>query len=156
MPCNGFAPAGSSGVRPGSGSAATPVGFAALAGATIGFLAFALVRLAASLGDHAASRARRLTRAGQALSYLGLAMMTGAFLLGRRSTGSEQQQDSTVVHVAQLPMGRPLLAGCGLVMICVCGWQLWNGVRGAFADSLDTDDMPPAVRGMARSPERSG
>jgi hypothetical protein len=126
--------------------AGTPLGLVALCGAAVGFAAFGLVRLAGAYGDRSIGRGRRLTTAGQALFYLGLAAVTAAFILGRRSTGSEQQQQSTTMRVLSAPGGRLALAAAGLIALGVCAWQIWIGVRGGFADSLRTRDMGGRTR----------
>lgn len=75
-----------------------------------------------------------------------------ASLLGRHSTGSEQQQRSATADVLGLPAGRVLVAVIGLVVLAVCGWQLRVGVRGYSADSLNTDRMPAPIRRATHLP----
>lgn len=126
--------------------ASSPVGRLLLAGAALGFAAFALVRLAGALGDDRVGRLRRLSTAGQALAYVALAILTTSFLLGARRTGSEQQQRATARSVLMLPAGRPLLVLVGLVVLAVCGWQLVVAARGHFADTLHLEQMSRPVR----------
>jgi hypothetical protein len=136
--------------------AATPLGLIALTGAALGFAAFGLVRLAGAYGDHAIGRARRLTTAGQAIFYLAMAVVTTSFILGRRSTGSEQQQDSTTARVLSEPGGRIALALVGVVALAVCAWQVWIGLRGGFTDSLRTRDMGRRTHRVTRWVGRVG
>lgn len=126
--------------------ARTPSGLALLGGVALGFAAFGVVRLAGAYGDRQHGRLRRLSTAGQALLYLLMAAGTVSFLLGRRSTGSEQQQRSATAHLLGLPAGRALVAVLGLVVLAVCGWQVRVGIRGYYADSLNTDRMPAPLR----------
>jgi hypothetical protein len=116
--------------------AGAPLGIALLAGAALGFLAFALVRVYGAITDGRHGGWRRLGTAGQGLIYVGMALVTASFLLGRRSTGSEQQQRSTAQSIIMWPFGRGLLVAAGLVVLAMCGWQLLVVARGDFADSL--------------------
>lgn len=118
--------------------AARPAGWVALAGAAAGFAAFGVMRLAAAYGDASVGRLRRLTTAGQAVFYLAMAVMTVAFLVGDRATGSTQQQDSTALLLVGSTGGRLVLAVAGAAVVGVCLWQLRLAVQGGFRDSLGT------------------
>lgn len=135
---------------------ATPLGGPALAGAGLGFAAFGVVRLAGAYGDRRVGLGRRLTTAGQGLGYLAMAAGTASFLLGRRSTGSSRQQDSTAAALAASAPGRAALAAAGLVVIGICVWQLALAARGGFADSLRTARLPAAARRWATALGRLG
>lgn len=130
--------------------AATPPGLVALVGAAGGFAAFGLIRLAGAYGDGQVGGARRVTTAGQGLFYLAMSATTVSYLLGRRSTGSSEQEDSTVIALVSSPVGRVLLAVAGVVVVCVCLWQARLALQGGFADSLHTramrDDLLAATR----------
>ena len=126
--------------------ARAPVGFGLLTAAALGFAAFGAVRIAGAVTDHRRGRWRRLSTAGQGVIYLGMAAVTASFVLGRRATGSEQQQRSTAATIIGLPFGRVLLAGVGLAVLTMCGWQLVVAARGDFADSLSDEKMSPATR----------
>jgi len=127
-----------------------------LAGAAVGFAAFGLVRLAGACSDDREGRLRRLSTAGQGVVYLGFAVVTVSFLLGRHATGSEQQQRRTAGAVLGLPGGRVLVVAAGLVMLAVCCWQLTVAVRGHFEDTLHTEQMRPALRRLTRLTARIG
>jgi hypothetical protein len=116
--------------------AGAPLGFALLTAAALGFLAFALVRTYGAITDGRHGVWRRVSTAGQGLIYVGMALVTASFLLGRRGTGSEQQQRSTAQSIITWPFGRALLVAAGLVVLAMCGWQLLVAARGDFADSL--------------------
>ena len=130
--------------------AVTPPGLVALVGAAAGFAAFALIRLAGAYGDGQVAGPRRVTTAGQALFYLAMSATTVSYLMGRRSTGSSEQEDSTVIALVSTPVGRVLLAATGVVVVCVCLWQARLALQGGFADSLHTramrDDVLAATR----------
>lgn len=139
-----------------SGVAQAPLGFALLAGAVVGFTAYAGVRVAGAISDHRHGRLRRLSTAGQGLLYLGMAGVTASYLLGRRAAGSEQQQHSTAAGVLGLPFGRALLALLGVVVLAMCGWQLIVTARGDFADTLSEKQMSLFARRLVLLTARIG
>jgi hypothetical protein len=130
--------------------AATQIGWVALAAAAVGFAAFSLIRFAAAIGDHRVSRRRRVTTAGQATFYAVMATVTARFLLGSRSTGSEQQQRSTVDRLVTSPEGRAALVVVGTTVLVVGGWQVYLSLRGGFADSLELSEVPLRHRRTVR------
>jgi hypothetical protein len=136
--------------------AQAPVGFALLAGAALGFAVFGIVRIVGAITDHRLGRLRRVSTGGQGVLYLGMAAATTSFLLGSRTTGSEQQQRSTAASVLALPFGRLLLAAVGLVVLGMCTWQVVVAVRGHFADSLDDDEMSERARRVTLLTARIG
>ncbi|RZS80146.1 uncharacterized protein DUF1206 [Motilibacter rhizosphaerae] len=136
--------------------AANPAGFALLAAAVVGFLAFAVARLLGALSDERQGVWRRVSTGGQALSYVVLAATTASFLVGKHSTGSEQQQHQEAWKVLGLPFGREILAVAGLILIAVCCWQVWTAVGGDFADTLRTERMSRAMRVVTTTTARIG
>lgn len=126
--------------------ASTGVGRLLLAGAGIGFLAFAVARVVGACTDRRPGRLRRASTAGQGLVYLALAASTASFLAGHRSTGSEQQQQRMTGVVLALPGGRLLLVTAGLVMLGVCCWQLIVAARDHFSDTLHVERMSRPAR----------
>lgn len=126
--------------------AANPLGKAVLLLAVLGFLAFGTSRLLGAFRDRRPSVLRRLSTAGQGLWYFVMAALTGEFLLGKAAVGSEQQHDSTTVKLLSLPGGRWVVAGVGVVVVCVCGWQVFTAVRGKYADGLELDKLPALLR----------
>jgi len=133
-----------------------PLGIALLAGAAVGFVAFAAVRVYGAVTDRRHGGWRRLSTAGQGLIYLGMASVTMSFVLGRHAAGSEEQQRSTVAGVIGLPFGRALLVAAGLVVLAMCAWQLLVAARGDFADSLREHAMHPLVRRLTLLTARVG
>jgi hypothetical protein len=105
-----------------------------------------VIRLVGAYSDGSTGRFRRLTTAGQAFFYLVMAATTAQFLLGRRATGSAQQQHATTVSLLHDPLGRAALVAVGVGTVVVCGWQTWIALHGGFADSLETRDASRATR----------
>jgi hypothetical protein len=136
--------------------AAQPAGWAALAGAAVGFGAFGLMRLAGAYGDRTVGRLRRLSTAGQAVCYLAMSAVTVSFLVGDRGAGSTRQSDSTAVLLASSTGGRLLMAAVGLFVVCVCGWQLRLAWQGGYAVSLDTAGMSEKAQVAAEVVGRVG
>ncbi|MGN6242289.1 MAG: DUF1206 domain-containing protein [Motilibacteraceae bacterium] len=136
--------------------AANPLGKAVLLLAVLGFLAFGASRLLGAFRDRRPSRLRRLSTAGQGLWYLVMAALVGEFLLGKGSVGSEQQHDSTTATLLSLPGGRWVVAGVGVVVVCVCGWQVLTAIRGQYADGLRLSRLPAALRAPAHVVARVG
>jgi Domain of Unknown Function (DUF1206) len=85
-----------------------------------------------------------------------MAAVTASFLLGGRSTGSEQQQRSAAGTIIALPYGRGLLVAAGLVVLAMCGWQLFVAARGHFADSLRHGSMSALARRLTLVTARIG
>ncbi len=136
--------------------AAQPAGWVALAGAAMGFAAFAAMRLAGAYGDRTVGRLRRLTTAGQATFYLAMSAVTVSFLAGDRQTGSSRQSDSTAARLVMSTPGRLALATVGVVVVCVCLWQLRLAVQGGYADSLSTHRLGRRSRRVADAVGRVG
>jgi hypothetical protein len=129
--------------------ATQPAGWLGLAGAAVGFAAFGLMRLAGAYGDRSVGRLRRLTTAGQAAFYLAMSAVTVMFLAGDHRAGSSQQSHSTAARLVTSTPGRLLLATVGVVVVCVCLWQLRLAVQGGYADSLSTHRLGPRGRRVA-------
>ncbi len=136
--------------------ASHPLGLIALVAAVVGFAAYGVIRLMGAATDDRYGGLRRASTAGQGLMYLALSGMTWRFLLGDRSTGSEEQQRRTADKLLVLPGGRWLIAAAGIVLIAVCGWQLLVAIRGHFEDTLHTEDMTGRLRVLIRLVARIG
>src|SRR5947209_2982008 len=80
-------------------------GEAALVVAAIGFAVFGVVRVVGAVRDRQVDNWRRLTTALQGLFYVVLATVPASFVLGRRQTGSEQQQHAETATVVSIPIG---------------------------------------------------
>jgi hypothetical protein len=132
------------------------LGVFALVAAAVGFAAYGVIRLMGAATNDRQGRLRRASTAGQGLMYLALSGMTWRYLLGDRSTGSEEQQRRTADEILALPGGRWVIGAAGLVLIGVCGWQLLVAVRGHFEETLHTEDMTGQLRALVRLVARIG
>lgn len=81
---------------------------------------------------------------------MALTWLPASYALGRRSTGSEQQQHRSASGILSLPAGRELLFALGLVVIGVCANQIRTGVDQNYAEGMDTDGSPGWVRALVR------
>jgi hypothetical protein len=113
--------------------------------ATIGFVAFAVVRLAAAWHDRNTARTDRLTASGQGLTYLLIAAVPGGYLLGQTNAGSELQEHETTQHLLQLPGGQFFVAGVGAVLLVVCAWQIRGVLKRDYSRSFDLSAAPAWV-----------
>lgn len=125
--------------------ASDPLGMAAIAATALGFLALGAVRIAGAVRDREASLWRRVTTALQGLFYVVLTYVPASFLLGRRTTGSEQQQHAQTARLLALPGGRELLVAAGTVVVVVCGWQIRSALTTDFADGMRLERAPAWV-----------
>lgn len=130
--------------------ASSGIGFVLLVVAAVGFVAFAVTRLAGAYADRRAGCWRRLSTAGQAIVYLALAAATTAYVLGQHKTGSEQQQRATTARLLVLPGGRWMVAAIGVVVLAVCAWQTRVGFASHYEDTLDTARMSRPVLAVTR------
>jgi hypothetical protein len=136
--------------------ARNPAGLALLVAAAIGFACFGLARIVGAVADRRQSRGRRLTTAGQGLTYFGMCAVTVRFVAGQGGTGSEQSQQTATSSLLHLPAGRLLVGAIGLVVLAVCSWQLVVAARGHFADTLQTEQMSGRLRRVVRWTGRIG
>lgn len=136
--------------------AATPLGLVTLGAAALSFTAYGLTRITAAVGDHSTGRLRRLTTAGHGAFYLALTFLTARFVIGQRATGSEAQQQRTVDDVFSLPAGRLVVGVLGAIALGICAWQVFIAAHGGFADSLDTEPIPPRLRPVVLAVSRVG
>jgi hypothetical protein len=127
-----------------------PGGLAAIAVTAAGFLAFGVTRIWGAFRDNEPSTWRRVTTFLQGAFYAVLTWLPASFALGRRSTGSEQQQHRTAGGILSLPAGRELLFALGLIVVGVCANQIWTGVDQAYADGMDTRGAPRWVDVLVR------
>lgn len=136
--------------------AATPLGRLPVALAAVGFLAFGVSRLLGACRDTDASWTSRTTTGLQGVFFLALTSVPASFVLGSRSTGTEQQGRSTTGLLLRLPAGRVLVVCLGLVVILVCLWQVVTALRTGFTGSLRTERSPRWVRLLIRVTGRVG
>jgi uncharacterized protein DUF1206 len=125
------------------------VGTLLLGCAAAGFLLLAAVRLFAAWRDRRPGVVRRLSVAGQGLSYVAVGLIPISYLSGNRRAGSEAQQHDTTAKVLDVPGGAALVVTAGVLVLAVCGWQLRGVATQDFTEGL-VEDAPPALARLAR------
>ena len=125
------------------------VGKLLLGCAAAGFLLLAAVRLIAAWRDRRPGAVRRLSVAGQGLSYVAVGLLPISYLLGNRRAGSESQQHDTTAQLLDIPGGAVIVVGAGLLVLAVCGWQLRGVARQDFTEGL-VEDAPAPLARLAR------
>ena len=125
------------------------VGTLLLGCAAVGFLLLAAVRLVAAWRDRGPSAVRRLSVAGQGLSYIAVGLMPISYLLGNRRAGSESQQRDTTAKLLGLPGGAAIVIAAGVLVLAVCAWQLRGVARQDFTEGL-VEDAPAPLARLAR------
>lgn len=135
---------------------AAPGGRVAVALAAVGFLAFGGSRLLGALRDRDVGRLARFSTGLQGLFYLALTEVPLSFVLGSRSTGSEQQTRSTTALVLGLPAGRVLVFAAGVLFVVVCGWQVVTALRAGFMHSLRLGGSPRWLPWLVRLTGQTG
>ncbi|HEX8095999.1 DUF1206 domain-containing protein [Jatrophihabitans sp.] len=117
--------------------------------AAAGFLLLAAVRLFAAWRDRRPGAVRRLSVAGQGLSYVAVGLLPISYLLGNRRAGSESQQHDTTAQLLDIPGGAVLVVGAGVLVLAVCGWQLRGVARQDFTEGL-VEGAPAPLARLAR------
>ncbi|HEX8767205.1 MAG TPA: DUF1206 domain-containing protein [Jatrophihabitans sp.] len=125
------------------------VGKLLLGCAAAGFLLLAGVRLFAAWRDRRPGTVRRLSVAGQGLSYVAVGLLPISYLLGNRRAGSESQQHDTTAQLLGIPGGPVLVVAAGVLVLAVCGWQLRGVARQDFTEGL-VEDAPAPLAWLAR------
>lgn len=129
-----------------------PLGEFALIVAAAGFAVLSVTRLvagvAAYLDEHELWPAIRA--AGECIAYGAFGVLTLAFVLGDKQTGTEKSHHTLTAKLLDAPAGRWLVALVGVSVIVFYCAQLVIGVTGGFEDRLELGRMPAAVRAIAR------
>jgi hypothetical protein len=136
--------------------ARAPLGRVLVAAAALGFLCFGISRLLGAFRDREAELLSRLSTGLQGVFYVCLTEVPASFVLGSRSSGSEQSERSTTSKVLSLPGGRLLLLLVGLVFIGVCLWQVVTALQTGFDTSMQTGDSPGWLQALVRLTGRVG
>jgi hypothetical protein len=113
-----------------------------IAAAALGFLVLGIVRIAGAIRDQSADLQQRLLTGAQGAFYAALTYVPLSFLLGSRSTGSEQAQRSQTATVLGWPGGRALIIAVGVVVIAVCAYQIRTALTQDFTDGLNLRSAP--------------
>jgi hypothetical protein len=117
--------------------------------AAAGFLLLAGVRLLAAWRDRRPGAGRRLSVAGQGLSYVAVGLLPVSYLLGNHKTGSESQQHDTTAKLLAIPGGAAIVVAAGVILLAVCAWQLRGVARQDFTEGL-VEDAPAPLARLAR------
>lgn len=130
--------------------AENPLGEAAIVAVALGFLIFGATRLWGAWNDRRSSGWRRTTTALQGAFYLALTWIPLSYVLGNKSAGSNQSQHRVAGDLLELPGGRELVIGLGLIVIVVCANQIRTALTQEYADGMDTGKSPKWVRLLVR------
>lgn len=101
-----------------------PLGRIAVGIAAAGFLALGGVRLAVAIRDHESRWWQRAGTGVQGAFYVSLTYLPVAFLMGNRSTGSEQSQRQQTADLLRLPGGGGVVVALGVIVIGASVWQI--------------------------------
>src|SRR4051794_259246 len=112
----------------------------------VGFFVLGVARVAGALRDRELPSWRRTTTALQGAFYVALTWVPLSFVLGRRTTGSEQSQHAETARVLAWPGGRLLVMAVGLVVVVVCSWQIRTACTRDFTDGMGMSKRSPRVR----------
>jgi hypothetical protein len=130
--------------------ARAPLGRIVVMVAALGTLAYALWKLAlgiighgpeGSAGHHLKDRVANLAGG---LVYLGLFGVCVRVVIGSAGSGTSEQRKATV-GVLGWPGGRLIVAAIGVTLIVVSVVQIYEAVKGKFAEDSKLEDMSDAV-----------
>jgi hypothetical protein len=124
------------------------VGKALIAAAALGFLVLGVVRVAGAVRDREADAWHRFLTGAQGVFYLGLTWVPLSFLLGNRSTGSEQAQRRESATIVSWPGGRFWIIVVGGIVLGVCIHQIRSALVQDFTDGIDMRKPPRWVRSV--------
>lgn len=127
------------------------LGKVAIGAAALGFLLLGVERVAAAIRDRGANGRSRAKTALQGVFYLALTWAPLSFLLGNSQTGSEQSQHRATGSVLSWPAGREIVGAVGVVVLVVCGAQLWSAMKQEFTAGLSLGRAPRWVRVFAEA-----
>lgn len=148
--------AGTSGAAPNQQGALaliarTPVGRAALVVLSAGLLAYALWKFAQGIfgrgpeGGGGVSLIDRLGNLAAGVSYLAFFILAVRVLAGSSGNAQGEQKHATA-GVLGWPGGQLLVGAAGGILIVVSLYQIYDAVRGKFADQIKTHEMGPNER----------
>ena len=131
------------------------LGKAMLVGLALGFVAYALWRLANAVldrkdrGDDASGLAKRAGDLAKAAIYLGLTWSVVQVLFSGHSSGGGQQKETA--GVLGWPGGRWLVLAAGVAVLGAAAWNAYRGIAQKFEKQLEhTPDWlkPIAISGL--------
>jgi hypothetical protein len=133
--------------------ATRPLGRVLLVALAVGFAGYVVWRGCEALwgrsdedeDDQPVAAVKRLGSAAKALVYVSLVVTTVRVIAsGPSSAGSDDQQPKALTARAlDLPGGRGIVAGAGLVLLGVAVYFAQRGIAQRFRDRLDTSEMGP-------------
>jgi uncharacterized protein DUF1206 len=138
--------------------ASSIIGKIALVAAAAGFAAFAVTRLVvavlAATGDREWWPATRAVC--ETIAYSAFCAFAIAVLLGNRTTGTNQGQQSTAKGLLDNPAGPVLVTALGVAVIGFYGYQLFVAFTRGFESSLDEKRMPRWLLNVSRAAGSTG
>jgi hypothetical protein len=127
------------------------LGKVAVGAVAFGFVCFGAESLIAGWRERTASPGHRTVAAIRGLFYLGLAYVPAVYLAGNHRVGSEQQQRRTAARLLGWPGGQELVAILGVVVICVCGFQIYSALCQSPVDQMNLAGQPRWVDRLVRA-----
>jgi len=127
-----------------------PFGRVVLALIAVGFLGYAVWRLAqAVLGggleeDEDEGVFKRISYAGRGLIFAGIFVSTVLLLLGVGGGGDKNKEDQATRLLLDLPEGRYLVGGIGVAFLVAAGWNIYRGLSRKFREKLKLHKMSEA------------
>ena len=130
-----------------------PFGGVLLVVLAVGLAGYALWRASEALwgkrdeDDEAKRSAKRLGSGARALFYAVFCVTTVRFIANgsRQGSGGEQQEETFVARVLDLPLGQWIVAAAGVAVIAGAAYIGYRGLTQKFADRLDTSEMSPVM-----------
>ena len=132
------------------------IGRVALIALAIGFAGYAIWRLAQAVfdrggeGNDPPGLAKRAVQLGKAALYAGLCA-TAVTILVDVGGQSGSEEDKWTARVLDLPAGRWLVAGVGIVIVGVGLFNGWRAVTGGFQKQLETWEISSAERPLVQT-----
>lgn len=138
-----------------------PFGQALLVLAAIGLFGYAAFQLQQALLDHETARQGVFVRIGAAfgaLIHFGLGIHAVGLIRGtaRPTSGDAETRSTTAQVLAWAPVGPWLVAGVGITLVIVSGFQLWCAWRAKLDEQLDLSSLGRGSRRWVVAMSRVG
>lgn len=130
-----------------SATADAPLGKVLVGVLAVGLLGYAIWRFVEFVlgrpleGGEDLGWARRLGYLGLSFWYLGLFGVAVSALVGANQSSGSGKEDRFTARVLELPLGRWLVAGVGLGILCAGAFNIWRGATRKFRDRVKTNEM---------------
>jgi hypothetical protein len=127
-----------------------PFGKTLLIAMAIGLGGYAIWRLSQALVGHTPeygkhSAADRIGAAGSGIAYAAFCVLTIEILRGTAGNSSAKTKETTA-RVLQWPAGREIVAGAGLLFVCIAIYQAYLGLSKKFLTYSKTGEMHEGTR----------